>query len=198
MLLFEDIIEQYESAVAERGWNEVDLREFIPHADSPHYWETLVELLRVRMEHQIAAGDLQGVQRCVNEYPALRSQETNLSLLAFEEYRLLNSAGFAKSPLEYEKQWQVDVTKWDLEGNEYHLTEDDWQKAIEREATLGRFSAAVDSARPNSTPPGSTRPNSSKTRFDKAQFNPTRATIDSEAPCGAGSRTSFWTVSNLG
>ena len=56
MLLFEDIIEQYEAAVAERGWSEVDLREFIPHTDLQHHWSTLVELLRVRMEHQIAAG----------------------------------------------------------------------------------------------------------------------------------------------
>ena len=98
-------------------------------------------------------------------------------MLAFEEYRLLGSAGFAKSPLDYEKQWQVDVAKWDLEGNEYHLTEDDWQQAIEREATLGRFSAAVDSARPNSTRPSSTRPSStrpSSTRPDSTSPGSTR------------------------
>lgn len=147
MLLFEDIIEQYESAVAERGWNEVDLREFIPHTDTQHHWSTLVELLRVRMEHQIAAGDLQGIERCVNEYPTLRSQADNLSLLAFEEYRLLNSIGVSRSPHDYQKHWQVDITKWDLDGNEYHLTEEDWQQAVERGATLGRFSAAIDPAR---------------------------------------------------
>ena len=148
MLLFEDIIERYEAAVAERGWNAVDLREFLPHADSQQHWSTLVELLRVRMEHQVAAGDLQGVERCVTEYPALRSQSDNLSLLAFEEFRLLSSVGVSVSPLEYAQHWQVDIAKWDFEGNEYHLTEDDWQQASERESTSARLSAQTDPARP--------------------------------------------------
>ena len=129
----------------------MDLREFSPHSDSEHYWSTLVELLRVRMEHQIAEGDLQGVERCVTEFPALRSQAENLSLLAFEEYRLLTLLGASVSPLEYEKQWQIDIAQWNFEGNEYHLTEDDWRQASEREATSARLSSRTDPVRPPST-----------------------------------------------
>lgn len=176
MLLFEDIIEQYETAVAARGWGSVDLREFVPHSDSEHHWSTLVELLRVRMEHQIAAGDFHGVQRCINEYPDLREQAENLSLLAFEEYRLLNSRGVNTSPADYVKHWKVDVSKWNLEASEYHLTEEDWREAIEREATAGRFSSG-DSAKRSSTRSPSPSPSPSRRRavLDRGQiFGPFR------------------------
>ncbi len=151
MLLFEDIIEQYEAAVAERGWHTVELGEFVPGVDATHYWSTLVELLRVRMEHQIAAGDLKGVERCLSEYPDLRTRTDELSLLAFEEFRLLNAAGVSVAPEEYAKQWQVDVSQWDLEGKEYHLTDEDWREASEREATSIKSISANDSVRPPST-----------------------------------------------
>jgi serine/threonine protein kinase/tetratricopeptide (TPR) repeat protein len=105
------------------------------------------------MEHQVAAGDFHGVERCVSEYPVLRSHSEALSLLAFEEYRLLNSSGVSVSPLEYQKKWQVDVENWNFEGDQYHLTEDDWRQASEREATSARLSSTVDPVRPPSTRP---------------------------------------------
>ncbi len=57
MLLADDIIERYEAAIADGHWQEIAIDDYVPDRQSPHYWSTLVELLRIRMEHQIASGD---------------------------------------------------------------------------------------------------------------------------------------------
>ncbi len=107
----------------------------MPSRESPFYWTTLVELLRIRMEHQITSQDFRGVERCVAEFPELLDQPELLGQVAFEEYRLLLAHDVTVQPQDYASKWKIDVSTWSGSLDEYQLTEEDWQAALKQNAT---------------------------------------------------------------
>lgn len=153
MKLCEEIIDRYESDVADMGAAELLLANYLPQRDAPEYIGTLVELLRIRMEHQFGQSRVGlslrgGLDDCVTEFPELRQHSDQLGWLAFEEYRLRQAAGESVSPREYSSRWQVDTSQWQDEESERTLSQSDWQAAMDRESRgpASQKQAAAESA----------------------------------------------------
>ncbi len=111
-LTLDEMIDRYEAALAQSPWSSVDLRLYVPSSASSEYWQTLVELLRIRMEHAFQDDPTQGVEQCIREFPGLLQRTELLGDLAYEEFRLRQSAGQSVSPREYRERWDIDTSNW--------------------------------------------------------------------------------------
>lgn len=107
---FEERIDAYDAAL-QRCDCVVDLHEYLPPTEAPEYFSTLVELLRITLEHEWQPGNV-GVERYRAKFPDLFANPRWLEPLVFEEYRLRCSDGESVSRQELAERYEVDVTAW--------------------------------------------------------------------------------------
>ena len=109
-LEIDEYLEAFETA--QRKGLELDLREFLPGCDDPHYSAILHELIRVDMEYRSNSGN----PTTLDDYRQLFSgsllDHQELQAVAFEEYRQCRERGEEPSPAEYELRYGVDTSRW--------------------------------------------------------------------------------------
>jgi len=109
---FEERVDAYEAALLAGKTSLRELESFLPPASSEDYFEVLVEMLRITLEHQWQSSGNHSIESFKPLFPALFEEPTWLSLLAFEEFRLRVSDGHAVDKSEYAKRFQIDVASW--------------------------------------------------------------------------------------
>lgn len=97
-------VEAYELRAAS---GPVDLAEFVPPADHPHFSEILCELIRVDLEYSWHAGVPRRVEAYLQRFPMLQGDTQALAAIAFEEMRQRLRAGERPSPAEYQERLGV-------------------------------------------------------------------------------------------
>jgi serine/threonine protein kinase/predicted Zn-dependent protease len=105
-------VEAFEAARAEQNGVALDLRDFAPPADHPHYAEIVVELIRVDLEYGWASSDSDRLQRYCQLFPTVFGQQECLTRIAFEEFRLRQQQGERVDPQEYEARYGIDASHW--------------------------------------------------------------------------------------
>lgn len=109
---FEERVDAYEAALLAGKTSLRELDSFLPPASSEDYFEVLVEMLRITLEHQWQSAGHHSIESFRSLFPSLFEEPTWLRLLAFEEYRLRVSDGQAVDKSEYAKRYQIDVSSW--------------------------------------------------------------------------------------
>ena len=109
---FEERVDAYEAALIAGDVSLADLARFLPPSSADNYYETLVELLRITLEHQWQSGDTNAIDRFRQQFPGLFQNPHWLEQLAFEEYRLRASEGQDIDKQEYAKRYGLDVSRW--------------------------------------------------------------------------------------
>lgn len=121
---FEERIDAYEAALFAGDASLRDVSTFLPSSVDDTYYELLVELLRITLEHQWQPGDTAAIEQFRVLYPQLFELHHWLNQLAFEEYRLRSSEGQQVDKQEYAHRYGLDVSRWqdlnhvELEENE--------------------------------------------------------------------------------
>ncbi len=132
-LTFDEMIDRYEEAVADGHWRKVDVLQFAPPPSDADHWSSVVELLRIRMEHAFADNDFSGLEACLREFPELTKHADLLSQLAYEDYRLRCALGTDVDRAQYEDKWAINTSQWDSSSSERQLTQADWDRAMHQE-----------------------------------------------------------------
>ncbi|QDS97669.1 serine/threonine-protein kinase [Adhaeretor mobilis] len=96
---------------------QTDFRDFLPHAESPEFVGVATELVRVDMEYSWSGTSepLQTGRRLAHYQhllPKLFSNQSALSDVAFEEYRLRVHTGDDVSPAFYQREFGVETEQW--------------------------------------------------------------------------------------
>lgn len=107
---FENVIESFEAAMAERG--EADVRDFLPDRSAADYVALLQELVRVDLELRSTGGEVRSLEVYRQNFPELFEHPVTLQPLAYEEYRLRMRAGFSVDAEEYARRYCVDTSAW--------------------------------------------------------------------------------------
>jgi eukaryotic-like serine/threonine-protein kinase len=106
----DEVVEAYESARARDG--QVDLNDYVPDADHPHYLAILCELVRVELEYSWRDGRPKRMDHYRARFPDLFRDGKWVQAIAFEEYRQRRQAGEDPSPLEYRRRFGADTLDW--------------------------------------------------------------------------------------
>ncbi len=109
-LKLEDYISAYDSARAESAC--VDLTEFVPDPDDPHYVEVLESLIVGDMRKGWIEGNGRRLADYQRLFPASLRDRALLERVTREEYRLRMEAGEKPSPEEYEHRFGVRLVDW--------------------------------------------------------------------------------------
>lgn len=146
----EEQLEAFEAAIA-RGESAVALLpSFLPAESAADYFPTLVELLRITLEHEVGQGTSPDIERYRPTFPELFARPDRLEPLAFEEYRLRCAAGETCAKEEFARRFGIAVSDWpDLTpGSTKHSTagaenSDDWMEfsRSEPDSALGAIAA---------------------------------------------------------
>lgn len=115
---FEERIDAYEAALFQGIVAAAQLADYLPSKTAKSYYETLVELLRITLEHAWQGGCSEGIEAFRGDYPELFEQPERLEPLAFEEYRLRGCQGDLIRKQEYADRYGIDVTYWPELGPE--------------------------------------------------------------------------------
>ncbi len=119
-LSLDEIVDRYESALADESWQSVRVETFARPQTDEEYWPTLIELLRIRMEVSFNDGKCMGVSECVAEFPELITHREHIATLAFEEYRLRRAAGELVDVDALASRWQIDCSGWTISASDAH------------------------------------------------------------------------------
>ncbi len=149
MIICDEAIERYERQVASDGWQSLSVHAFLPSEGDSSYWGTLVELLRIRMEHQFESGCSLGIAGCLQEFPELCSRPEVVSELGFEEYRLRRALGQSIERHEYQSKWKIDTDQWPPDDAPTVLKQADWQQSVHHE---DHFAGQAETSPPPSQP----------------------------------------------
>ena len=106
----DEVVEAYESARVRDG--QVDLDDFVPDADHPHYLAILCELVRVELEYSWHDGRPKRMDHYRGRFPDLFRDGKWVQEIAFEEYRQRRHAGEDPSPLEYRRRFGASTLDW--------------------------------------------------------------------------------------
>lgn len=109
---FEEHIDAYEAALVKQEATLANIAEFLPPAGAVNYYETLVELLRITLEHHWQPGSKHAIDKFREQFPDLFELPQRLEPLAFEEYRLRCGDGSEVSKAEYVNRYGIDVSRW--------------------------------------------------------------------------------------
>jgi serine/threonine protein kinase/tetratricopeptide (TPR) repeat protein len=109
---FEEHIDAYEAALVKQEATVADITEFLPPAGAVNYYQTLVELLRITLEHHWQPGSKHAIDKFREQFPDLFESPQRLEPLAFEEYRLRCGDGAEVSKAEYVNRYGIDVSRW--------------------------------------------------------------------------------------
>lgn len=109
---FEERIDAYEAALIAGDASPRDIARFVPSSSAENHFETLVELLRITLEHQWKPGETTPIDRFQPQFPELFQTPHWLEQLAFEEYRLRTGEGQDVDKQEYSQRYGLDVSRW--------------------------------------------------------------------------------------
>ena len=107
-------IDQYLEAfeMAQQKTAEIDLREFLPGRDHPHYAVILKELIRVDLEYRSKTCSPRTLDDYCQLFPELLRDREAVKEVAFEDYRQRRSRGENPSLAEFEQRYGVDTSRW--------------------------------------------------------------------------------------
>lgn len=114
MTIFEldEQIEAYESALLAGRADLADIEQYLPPREAENYGDTLVELLRITLEHDWQRGQTDGLSAIRPQFPSIFADPALLAPLAYEEYRLRAADGQAVERAEYARRYNIDVSLW--------------------------------------------------------------------------------------
>lgn len=150
MIDVEEQLDAFEAALARGEPAAALLPSFLPAESAADYFPTLVELLRITLEHEVGQGQSPAIERYRPMFPELFAQPDRLEPLAFEEYRLRCNAGEVCDKQEFSRRFHVAVQEWpDLTPASVHSAvasveaNDDWAEFSRSEpgSALGAIAA---------------------------------------------------------
>ena len=107
-------IDQYLEAfeMGQQKTSEIDLREFLPCRDHPHYSAILKELIRVDLEYRSKACSPRTLEDYCQLFPELLRDREAVQEVAFEDYRQRCQRGETPSLAAFEQRYGVDTSRW--------------------------------------------------------------------------------------
>jgi tetratricopeptide (TPR) repeat protein len=109
-----DYVEQFERA--RRADAGADLAGFLPPPAAALYFEVLLELVRIDLDHGWKRGRPASLDDYQRRFPNLFGDPSRVATLAFEEYRLRLQVGQDPRPEEYARRFGIDPAGWPRAG----------------------------------------------------------------------------------
>ena len=108
--LLDGLIDRFERA--KQAGSSVDVADFFPDQQDPSYQPIALELLRVDLQCGWKQGTPTTLPEYIGRFPSILDDNSNLSELAFEEFRTRRLSGQAVDPVEYTRLYSVDTSTW--------------------------------------------------------------------------------------
>jgi serine/threonine protein kinase/tetratricopeptide (TPR) repeat protein len=112
----DDVVAKFEAALARDS--QADLSSFLPDESHPLRASTLVELVRIELEHEWEKGQPRNLDSYFLRFPEVFAETARRQEVAYEEFRLRRQVGQDPDPLLYAKQYGIETKDWPVKRNE--------------------------------------------------------------------------------